>query len=71
MGVPLHDADVILLLDDWVDDLKAKGSHIYNTAKTFIKENKDTIYPLVTGLLARFSPSMGTLSGLGLQAFGG
>lgn len=26
LKVPLHDADIIILLDDWMDTLKQKGS---------------------------------------------
>lgn len=36
-GVPLHDADIIILLDDWYEDLKGYGSNIVNQAKTFVR----------------------------------
>jgi len=40
LKIPLHDADIIILLDDWYDDLKAKGSQLWSTAKNFVAENK-------------------------------
>lgn len=39
-GVPLHDADIIILLDDWYDTLKEKGSELFNRAKDFVSSNK-------------------------------
>lgn len=35
-GVPLHDADIIILLDDWYDTLKEKGTELFNRAKDFV-----------------------------------
>lgn len=29
LNIPLHDADIILLLDDWFEDLKSKGSQMF------------------------------------------
>lgn len=38
--VPLHDADIIILLDDWVDNLKSTASSYYDKAKNWVASNK-------------------------------
>jgi len=54
MGVPLHDADIIILLDDWYNDLATKGSQLWITAKNFVTSNKDYIYPMIGGIIRSY-----------------
>lgn len=51
LKVPLHDADIIILLDDWYDSLKKKGSELFSKAKDYVLQNKDTVYPFITHML--------------------
>lgn len=40
LKIPLHDADIIILMDDWYDTLKGYGQKVVEGAKDFYHNNK-------------------------------
>jgi hypothetical protein len=54
-----------------MDDLKQTGSNLFSTAKQFVGNNKDVIYPFISSLLSQVHPTLGSLSGRALTSFGG
>jgi len=43
LKVTLHDADIILLMDDWLDSLKDWGHAAINKAKDWYHNNRDQV----------------------------
>lgn len=38
--IPLHDADIVILLDDWYDSIKSTASNLWSKAKDYVTSNK-------------------------------
>lgn len=71
MRVPLKDAMCFLVLDDWYDDLKAKGHKAWDTAKQFVMDNKSFVFPLLQNIIRGINPVAGKVFDGALSAFGG
>lgn len=67
----MKDAMCFLVLDDWFDDLKAKGSKAWSTAKQFVLDNKSFVYPLLQNIIRSVNPLAGKVFDGALSAFGG
>lgn len=66
----MKDAMCFLVLDDWYDDLKAKGVQAWNTAKQFVMDNKNFVFPLLQNMIRGINPAAGKVFDGALGAFG-
>lgn len=57
-------------MDDFYDDLKTKGKHVWNTAKQFIADNKQKITPILK-TIASWHPVTQKILDIGNTVFGG
>ncbi len=44
---------------------------MWSDAKKFVSDNKQVIYPFISGLISRINPALGAMSGMALTKFGG
>lgn len=67
----MKDAMCILVLDDFYDDLKTKGTQIWNTAKQFVIDNKDTVHDVLSSIISKINPTASKIFDTAWTAFGG
>lgn len=56
---------VFLVLDDFWDDLKKKGSELFDSFKEFASDNKHLLIPLVKSIISRIIPAANMISPIG------
>lgn len=61
----------ILVLDDFLDNLKEVGHSAWNTAKQFIADNKDTVHDFIGTVISNLVPTARPLFDAAWTAFGG
>jgi len=71
LKVPLKDAMVFMVLDDFFDDLKTAGHNAWNTGKQFVLDNSDFFKNLVASFVKTAVPASAPLFDAAWTAFGG